>query len=71
MSSGESLDGEFAETNLGQQFPLRSAVVRGETAEQARKSVNLDELKAGFAGDSALRGLLFNSDVAGSGVSRA
>ncbi|MEO8104517.1 MAG: MBL fold metallo-hydrolase [Betaproteobacteria bacterium] len=49
----------------------RSAVARGETAEQARKSVNLDEHRKLLAGDSAMRRLLFDSYVANPGVSRA
>ncbi len=49
----------------------RAAFARGETAEQARKSVNLDEFRKEFAGDSALRSLLFSSYVAGPGVNRA
>lgn len=49
----------------------RAALARGETAEQAGKSVNLAEFRKEFAGDSAMRGLMFNSYVAGPGVNRA
>jgi len=49
----------------------RAAVARGETAEQARKSVNLDEFRESFAGGSALRTLLFNNYVAIPGVDRS
>ena len=49
----------------------RAAVARGESAEQAQKSVRLDEFRRQFAGDSGLRGLLFDSYVRGPGVARA
>lgn len=50
---------------------VRAAVARGETLEAARKSVNLETFRTSFAGDSALKVLLFNSYVAGPGVARA
>lgn len=40
-----------------------AAVARGETLEQARKSVNLDEFRKLFAGDSAVRKTLFSNYV--------
>jgi glyoxylase-like metal-dependent hydrolase (beta-lactamase superfamily II) len=49
----------------------RAAVARGETAEQARASVSLERFRNTFAGDSALRGLLFNNYVTIPGVNRA
>lgn len=48
----------------------RAAFTRGETVEQVRKSVNLDEFRDAFAGGSAMRSLLFNSYVAIPGVDR-
>ena len=48
-----------------------AAVVRGETLEQARKAVNLDELQREFAGESALRMSLFRNHVAGPAVAAA
>ena len=50
---------------------VRAAVARGESVEQVRKSVNLDEFRKAFSGESALRGLLFDSYVTGPGVNRA
>ncbi len=49
----------------------RAAFARGESAEQARKSIDLEAFKKDFAGESALRSLLFNSYVVGPGVNRA
>ena len=40
-----------------------AAVARGETLDQARKSVNLDELRKAFAGDSRVRILVFRNYV--------
>ncbi len=48
-----------------------AAVARGETLEQARKSVDLSEFRTAMAGDSKLRKLLFDMYVAGPGVMRA
>jgi cyclase len=48
-----------------------AAVARGETLDQARKSVNLDELQRQFAGDSPLRISLFRNYVAGPAVAAA
>jgi len=48
-----------------------AAVARGETLDQARKSVNLDELRKQFAGDSAVRKVLFNMYVAGPAIAAA
>jgi cyclase len=50
---------------------VRAAVARGETLDQIRKSVDLSAFKTGFAGDSVLRGMLFDSYVTGPGVNRA
>ena len=48
-----------------------AAVARGETLEQARKSVDLSELRKAIAGDSALRQFAFDNYVAGPGVAVA
>ena len=48
-----------------------AAVARGETLDQARKSVNLDELRKQFAGDSVVRKVLFNMYVAGPSIAAA
>jgi glyoxylase-like metal-dependent hydrolase (beta-lactamase superfamily II) len=48
-----------------------SAVGRGETLEQARKSVNLDEFRKQFTGDSPVRKIAFNMYVAGPAVAAA
>jgi hypothetical protein len=48
-----------------------SAVARGETVEQAQKSVNLDEYRAAFAGDSKVRQGLFTNYVLLPGVACA
>jgi glyoxylase-like metal-dependent hydrolase (beta-lactamase superfamily II) len=50
---------------------VNAAVARGETLEQTRKSVNLDELQKVFAGDSRMRKLIFLNYVAGAGVEAA
>lgn len=48
-----------------------AAVARGETLEQARRSVDLSAFRSEFAGDSKLLGLLFDNYVAGPAVARA
>ena len=48
-----------------------AAVARGESLEQARQSVKLDEFRTLFAGDSKVRRDLFDTYVAGPGVARA
>lgn len=48
-----------------------AAVARGETLEQTRKSVNLAEFRRLFAGDSAMRRILFGDYVIGAGVAAA
>jgi glyoxylase-like metal-dependent hydrolase (beta-lactamase superfamily II) len=45
-----------------------AAVARGETLEQARRSVDLSEFRRAIAGDSALRQFAFDNYVAGPGV---
>ena len=47
------------------------ALARGETLEQTRKSVNLDELQKLVAGDSRMRNLIFLNYVVGTGVEAA
>ena len=47
------------------------AVARGETLEQARKSVNLTEFRQALAGDSMLKRILFGDYVSGAGVAAA
>lgn len=44
---------------------------RGETAEQAHKSVKLEEFEKLFAGDSRMKRLIFRNYVAGAGVEAA
>src|SRR5215470_8267925 len=39
------------------------AVARGETLEQTRKSVNIEEFRQAFAGDSKLKGFIFTNYV--------
>ena len=48
-----------------------AAVARGETLEQARKSVDLSEFRKAIAGDSQLRKLGFDNYVADPGVAVA
>lgn len=48
-----------------------AAVARGETLEQARRSVNLDEFRAAIVGDSQLRRFIFHAYVALPGVEAA
>ena len=50
---------------------VEAAVARGETLEQTRKSVNLDEFQKSFAGDSRMRRMIFRSYVVGSAVGAA
>lgn len=50
---------------------VNAAVARGETLEQARKSVDLEAFRARFAGDSAARRYIFDGYVAGPGVAAA
>jgi glyoxylase-like metal-dependent hydrolase (beta-lactamase superfamily II) len=48
-----------------------TAVARGETLEQARKSINLDEFRKQMVGESAIRKVSFNMYVAGPAVAAA
>ncbi|HYO62082.1 MAG TPA: MBL fold metallo-hydrolase [Pyrinomonadaceae bacterium] len=48
-----------------------AAVARGETLEQARRSVNLEEFRKQLAGESQFRNVLFRSYVAGPAVAAA
>lgn len=48
-----------------------TAVARGETLEQTRKSVNLSEFRRLLAGDSMLKRILFGDYVSGAGVAAA
>ena len=48
-----------------------AALARGETLEQARKSVDLDEFRKQMAGDSPVRRALFNGYVASPGIAAA
>jgi cyclase len=50
---------------------VEAAVARGETLEQTRKSVNLDEFQKLFAGDSRMRRLIFRSYVMGPAIEAA
>lgn len=47
------------------------AVARGATLEETRKSVNLDEFRKLFAGDSKVRNALFSVYVVGPAVASA
>jgi cyclase len=48
-----------------------AAVARGETLEEARKSVDLSEFRRAIAGDSRMRQFAFDNYVAGPGVAVA
>jgi glyoxylase-like metal-dependent hydrolase (beta-lactamase superfamily II) len=50
---------------------VEAAVGRGETLEQARKSVNLDEFQKLFVGDSRMRRSIFGNYVKGAGIAAA
>ena len=50
---------------------VAAAAARGETLEQARKSVRLDEFRRLFAGDSRVRRDIFDSYVLGAGLAAA
>ena len=56
-------------TSLKQQ--TEAAVARGETLEQARKSVDLAEFRKAIAGNSQLKNFIFSFYVAGPGVAAA
>jgi glyoxylase-like metal-dependent hydrolase (beta-lactamase superfamily II) len=53
------------------QQQVEVAVARGETLEQTRKSVNLDELQKLFVGESRMRGIVFSNYVKGAGIAAA
>lgn len=63
----KTLSGMFA--SISKQ--TTAAVARGETLEQARKSVNLTEFRQQLAGDSPVRKLLFGNYVAFPAVAAA
>lgn len=63
----KTLSGMFV--SISQQ--TAAAVARGETLEQARKSVNLTEFRQQLAGDSPVRKLLFGNYVAFPAVAAA
>ena len=48
-----------------------AAVARGESAEQAQRSVDLSDFRRAFAGESRVRGALFDAYVAAPAVARA
>lgn len=50
---------------------VAAAAARGETLEQVRKSVNLDEFRKQFVGDSRVRRDIFDSYVLGAGLAAA
>lgn len=60
-----------AETMASISRQVEAAVARGETLEQARKSVDVADLKRRFAGDSKLVGFVFDYYVAGPAVRAA
>ena len=50
---------------------VEAAVARGETLEQVRKSVKLDEFQKLFAGDSHMKNDIFRAYVVGPAVAAA
>lgn len=50
---------------------VKAGVARGETLEQLRKSVKVDELRQSFIGDSRMRKDIFDSYVMGAGLAAA
>lgn len=50
---------------------IEAAVARGETLEQTRKGINLDEFEKLFVGGSRMRKSIFGSYVLGAGVAAA
>jgi glyoxylase-like metal-dependent hydrolase (beta-lactamase superfamily II) len=50
---------------------VETAVARGETLEQTRKSVDLMEFRKSFAGDSKFKGFLFANYVTGPAIAAA
>lgn len=56
---------------LSMKQQVAAAAARGETLEQVRKSVNLDEFRKAFVGDSRVRRDIFDSYVLGAGLAAA
>jgi cyclase len=56
---------------LSMRQQVTAAAARGETLEQARKSVNLDEFRKQFVGGSRVRRDIFDSYVLGAGLAAA
>jgi hypothetical protein len=56
-------------TSIKQQ--VEAAVARGETLEQTRKDVNLDEFRKAFASDSRFRQIIFDTYVTDPAVTAA
>lgn len=56
---------------LSMRQQVTAAAARGETLEQVRKSVNLDEFRKQFVGDSRVRRDIFDSYVLGAGLAAA
>jgi glyoxylase-like metal-dependent hydrolase (beta-lactamase superfamily II) len=50
---------------------VAAAAARGETLEQVRRSVSLDEFRKAFVGDSRVRRDIFDSYVLGAGLAAA
>jgi len=50
---------------------VETSVARGDTLEETRKVVDLDPMRKLFAGDSQLKGFIFQNYVTSSGVSAA
>jgi glyoxylase-like metal-dependent hydrolase (beta-lactamase superfamily II) len=50
---------------------VKASVARGETLQQARQSVNLDDFRDKFAGDSQLKRFLFANYVTGPAITSA
>ena len=73
---GPVLPGDHHVRRLSALFDLvaretAAAIARGETAEQAAKSVKLEEFEREFAGDSRMLKLIFNAYVRGPAVQAA
>jgi hypothetical protein len=56
-------------TSIKQQ--VEASVARGETLDQIRKSINLDEFQRRFAGESRMRKSIFRNYVLGPAVEAA
>ena len=62
---------QMARLFASMQQQVTAAAARGESLEQVRRSVNLDEFRKVFAGDSRVRRDIFDSYVLGAGLAAA